>query len=59
MICLVCCGGVSGIGVSLLSYCSMVLMRGVGSITDVAHDERIDVPATTVPCFSLICVSSD
>ena len=46
----VCCGGVSGIGVSPSSYGSVVLLGGVGSITGVAlGGEGIGVPAMAVP----------
>src|SRR6266496_6136873 len=57
--CLVFCSGVSGIGVSRPSYGSVVLLGGVGSITGVAvGGGGSGVPATTVPYFSLFCVSA-
>ena len=51
------CGGVSGIGVSGPSYCSVVLLRGVGSIAGVSVGDESGVPATTIPYFSLFLVS--
>ena len=36
MVCSMCCNGVSGIGVSLPSFDSVLLLGGVGSITGVA-----------------------
>ena len=53
-----CCGGVSGIGVSPSSYGSVMLLGGVGSITGVAlGGGGIGVPALAVPCFSLFVLS--
>ena len=58
VICSVCCGGVSGIGVSPSSYGSVMLLGGVGSITGVAlGGGGIGVPALAVPCFSLFVLS--
>jgi len=60
VICSVRCNWVSGLGVSLPSYGSVILLGGVGSITGVVlGGGGIGVPATAVPCFSLllVCVS--
>ena len=55
--CLMCYNGVSGIGVSLPSYGS-VMVGGVGLISGVALGGGIGVPATAVPCFSCFWLRS-